>query len=49
MTIPTEFKDLFDKKALADVATIGPAVICLAVIVSHPRRRWTRVTVAGPA
>lgn len=24
MTIPTEFKDLFDKKALADVATIGP-------------------------
>lgn len=24
MTIPTELKDLFDKKALGDVATIGP-------------------------
>ena len=24
MTIPTEYKDLFDKKAFGDVATIGP-------------------------
>jgi lipopolysaccharide export system permease protein len=30
-------------------ATIGPGAICLAVIVRHRRRRWTRAPVADPA
>jgi lipopolysaccharide export system permease protein len=30
-------------------ATIGPGVICFAVIVGHRRRRWPRAPVAGPA